>query len=497
MKNNFARIFIAFLTLSFFLTAFRAEANEADKIRVGVLQFESKASGVTQQQADAVMDLLVRSLSGSKTIAVFERSQLKETVGKEVRLGQSGLVDPSTAAELGKVAGVQYILLGAVTELSSKASGGAIPIYGSLGIATGSEEARTTIDVRVIDTSTGAIHLALSEQGSSKSEVSGLTIAGAVLAEGTFGGLEGRAIEDAVMRLAWNIRSELGGESSHVLSVDSKSARIDIGSSTGAKEGSVYLVYMDGETIRGMDGEIVGRERVPLAILKAKDVSYNYSTCTIVTGSKSSMIERGDKIVPITRAKAKGIKLASKRPARARFSEYDEFLSGGDSSASVAKAPSIDDRLSEIAQEQESSKPSEEPAPSKQPTHSEEPPSSKQPQPTPKKAAKKAGFDPNTSTDSKVIQTYDLPSGQKNIIGIKHRTAYNNYRAGQYSKAFKMFVEAAEAAPEANYLSAYWAGVTAHKRGKKDESLAWINKALEINPNYEPAQTFKTKTLKK
>ena len=96
------------------------------KVRVGVLQFESKTSGVSQQQANAVMDLMTRALASSKSISVIERAQL-DKVGKEIRLGQSGLVDASTAAEVGRIAGVQYILLGAVTELNKKASGGAIP----------------------------------------------------------------------------------------------------------------------------------------------------------------------------------------------------------------------------------------------------------------------------------------------------------------------------------------------------------------------------------
>ena len=62
-----------------------------EKVRIGVFQFESKTSGVTQQQANAVMDLMTRALASSKSISVIERAQL-DKVGKEIRLGQSGLV---------------------------------------------------------------------------------------------------------------------------------------------------------------------------------------------------------------------------------------------------------------------------------------------------------------------------------------------------------------------------------------------------------------------
>ena len=183
-----------------------------EKVRIGVFQFESKTSGVSQQQANAVMDMMTRALASSKSISVIERAQL-DKVGKEIKLGQSGLVDASTAAEVGRVAGVQYILLGAVTELNKKASGGAIPLFGNIGIATSSEEAQATIDVRLVDTSTAEVKLALSETGYSSNETSGLYLGGAVLAEGTFDGLESRAISDSVTRLAARIRGAIGGES--------------------------------------------------------------------------------------------------------------------------------------------------------------------------------------------------------------------------------------------------------------------------------------------
>ena len=83
---------------------------QEERVRIGVFQFESKTSGVTQQQANAVMDLMTRALASSKSISVIERAQL-DKVGKEIRLGQSGLVDASTAAEVGRIAGVQYIYM--------------------------------------------------------------------------------------------------------------------------------------------------------------------------------------------------------------------------------------------------------------------------------------------------------------------------------------------------------------------------------------------------
>ena len=448
-----------------------------EKVRIGVFQFESKTSGVSQQQANAVMDMMTRALASSKSISVIERAQL-DKVGKEIKLGQSGLVDASTAAEVGRVAGVQYILLGAVTELNKKASGGAIPLFGNIGIATSSEEAQATIDVRLVDTSTAEVKLALSETGYSSNETSGLYLGGAVLAEGTFDGLESRAISDSVTRLAARIRGSLGGESSHVVAVADKEATIDIGSSMGAKEGALYLVYADGKTIRGMSGEEIGRERLAFAVLKVREATPTYSNCTFVKGGKAALVRRGDKVEPISSRMIKSLKFAGSRPA-ASSGTFEQIFGNAPKDGEAPQAAPAADVTAATPETPPSA------------------PITEQPKPATGEAKVIPGFDPNRSTDAKVIETLALSVGDRNLVGIMQRNAYNKFKNGRYKDAYVDFCKAADAHPSVNYLSAYWAGVTAHKLRKTDEALQWIDKALAINPNYKPAQEFKSKTLKK
>jgi tetratricopeptide (TPR) repeat protein len=45
--------------------------------------------------------------------------------------------------------------------------------------------------------------------------------------------------------------------------------------------------------------------------------------------------------------------------------------------------------------------------------------------------------------------------------------------------------------PSGNYLDAYWAAVAYHKMKKRSESQFWLERALDINPDYEPAKKFK------
>jgi curli biogenesis system outer membrane secretion channel CsgG len=322
------KIGIAALFLCVLPTYFpdRADAADGEKIRVGIVGFQSKADGVSDRQAEIITDLFTRELANSKSISVYEREQLAR-VGEEVRLSLSGLVDMNTAVEVGKLAGVQYILTGAVTELSEKTSGGGgfvpipkIPVLGGVGVGGGAHRATAGLDIRVIDTTTGEVALALSETGTAVNTASAVAISGFAVAEAEFGGLEARAIADAVTRLSNAIRNILGDESSRVIKVSGKDFTIDVGSTMGAKTGALYLVYADGEEIRGMEGEFLGQEKIPLAVLKVAAVSSNFSVCALAPGSSGRLVQRGDRIEPVSAASLKGLKFASSRPTASRRS---------------------------------------------------------------------------------------------------------------------------------------------------------------------------------
>ncbi|NCC97544.1 MAG: hypothetical protein EOM02_12025, partial [Synergistales bacterium] len=85
---------------------------------------------------------------------------------------------------------------------------------------------------------------------------------------------------------------------------------------------------------------------------------------------------------------------------------------------------------------------------------------------------------------------YPTDKRTKNNIKIAHRGAYSAYSKKQYKKAFEMFDRAFNLYPEGNYLHAYWAGRTAFNLRRKSDARSWMDRALEINPNYVPALDF-------
>ncbi|GHS95069.1 hypothetical protein AGMMS50276_09380 [Synergistales bacterium] len=309
---------IAFLVLSLLAFPVASEAANSDIVQLGVMEFVSKANGVSPMEADAIMDVFTLTLTNSKSIAVVERARL-DLIAREQKLAMSGLVDVNTAAEIGRIAGVQYMLLGAVTELSRHTSGGTVPLPFLGGVAIGGEkqEVRVTINARIVDVTTSEVCLAISETGSSSSSSGGITMQGFAYIEKEFGGLEARAIADAVNRLSHEIREFLGGENSYVIEVKDKNhVRIDVGSTMGAKKGSLYLVYAEGQAIRNMSGEVIDREKIPLAALKVSNAESAHSVCELVSkGGKVDNIRRGDRIEPITSAEVKKMKFAATRPS--------------------------------------------------------------------------------------------------------------------------------------------------------------------------------------
>ena len=94
-------------------------------------------SSITQQQKAKVAVIPFRELDGRQTILgtylsealvteLFKRGGLEivertmlDRIMEELRLGESGLIDPSTARQVGQVAGVEAIITGTITDLQS------------------------------------------------------------------------------------------------------------------------------------------------------------------------------------------------------------------------------------------------------------------------------------------------------------------------------------------------------------------------------------------
>jgi curli biogenesis system outer membrane secretion channel CsgG len=470
-KKKFFAAFFVFFVWAFIVSAAPGTASAAvdQRIRIGILPFDNKAKGVNVEQADIITDVFTRELVQSKALAIIERTQLQK-IGEEQRFEQSALVEQSTAVEVGKIAGVQYILLGAVTQLDKKASGAAV-----YGVVFASDQVSVTIDMRIIDVATAEVRMALRAEGTSKNDTVGFLSGNISVLSGQFSGGEASAVADAVATLAHNVRAALGSESSHVIAANGDDIVLDV---TAPREGILYLVYSDGKSLTDMSGNLIGMEKVPIAVIKVRDVNSGHSVASVVpNGGSKRLVQRGDKVEPITTEKAKqlssGKKFVTSRP-KEQSGTFESIF--GNNSGSASGPP------------QEASGPSDfsgSGAPKSDTPAMAQSPAAAAPVPA---LASNRPFE-NTSTDPvKVIPTYGLAMGDANTLRIAHINA----RKLSGKKAYDKYVELANSYG-VDYLAAYQAGRIAQQLKKKDDAKAWYGKSLTINPDYKPAQEAQKK----
>lgn len=108
-------------------------------------QYEAQLPGA--QLADYVMDELVNT----GLFDVVERDKL-DSVMKEIGFGQSGMVDPGTAAQFGRLLGAGYLLTGRVVSLSSEQRK-----FSGYGINTTNTVLTLSVSIRIADVQSGSI----------------------------------------------------------------------------------------------------------------------------------------------------------------------------------------------------------------------------------------------------------------------------------------------------------------------------------------------------
>ncbi len=155
------------ISLILALVLFISLADAQLKKRVAISSFEDKTGSGYSHLGSGVADMLTTALVKSAKFTVIERQEL-ERVLSEQKLGESGLVTAETAPKIGKLLGVELLIVGSVSEFGTKenqVSGGLSFISGGIKRKT----SRAVVDVRLINTVTGEIVAAEKEEGEESS----------------------------------------------------------------------------------------------------------------------------------------------------------------------------------------------------------------------------------------------------------------------------------------------------------------------------------------
>ena len=192
---------------------------------------------------------------GDFKFSVIERDKLN-LVLKEQGLAQTGAIDPASAAKVGKILGVKYIILGGIDKFNVDNTRAGV---GRFGVGGNLLQSNATISLRVIDSTTAERVISISGDGQVKKGggfikdasfsrdaewgVASETVneaAKAVVAKLTTGDYLAR-ISDAAMP---------GGlVEGKIIKVDGNKAYINLGSSSGIKMGDKFNVINVGEAL--------------------------------------------------------------------------------------------------------------------------------------------------------------------------------------------------------------------------------------------------------
>ena len=184
---KFGRLSAFFLALYLVATLVFPPVTFANaKRRVAVLPFEYGAVSSQVGTVDVgkgIVSLIITRLVNDGTYSVCER-QVMDQILKEQNLSTSDRAHPATAAKIGKLLGVDAIIVGTVTQFGFEnhstnvgaglsAASSYIPYVGGLGgfggLTVHKQKVKVAIDARLVDINTGEILGAVNGGGGNRS----------------------------------------------------------------------------------------------------------------------------------------------------------------------------------------------------------------------------------------------------------------------------------------------------------------------------------------
>jgi curli biogenesis system outer membrane secretion channel CsgG len=258
------------------------------------MDFENKTGYHGWRLGRGAADMLTTELVKSGKLDMFEREQL-DNVLKEQNLGSSGRIDPTTAARIGKLLGVKYIITGAVTEYGRSKSGGGGP-----DIKVGKTTYQATVDVRLVDTTSGRIVFADTGSGTK----SGLRVkvfgwgGGEKANEKSSKEVMRLAIKDVARKMETvNLsnstssrvsRTSTNGSDAKALvaDVDGNIITLNKGADVGFKQGQTVTIKRQGKVIKDpATGKVLKVKFKTVGTVKLTTVEGSYSEGETISGS--------------------------------------------------------------------------------------------------------------------------------------------------------------------------------------------------------------------
>jgi curli biogenesis system outer membrane secretion channel CsgG len=300
------------------------------KKRVAVFDFDfatvqSNANAVFGTNVDVgkgIADLLVKFLVKDGTYSVIDRKAMDKILAEQ-NFSNSDRANPNSAAKLGKLLGVDAIIVGSITEFGNETkntniggNGGNWGGFGIGGFGHKKSKAIVAVDARIVDIDTAEI-LGVAEGKGESSRESTSMLGGGGDWHGFGGGnvdfgssdfqqtIIGEAVNTAVQQMSGELITDNSklqvrtiSVSGLVAAVDSGQIILNVGAKAGLKVGDQLTVERVTREIKDPStGQVIRRMTSPVGVVRITDVDDISSVCVPVSGTD---FKAGDAVKTVT-----------------------------------------------------------------------------------------------------------------------------------------------------------------------------------------------------
>jgi curli biogenesis system outer membrane secretion channel CsgG len=311
-------------------TAAPASAAAGRKKRVAIFDFDyatvhSDVASLFGSDVDVgkgVSDLLVKYLVKDGTYSVIERKAMDKILAEQ-NFSNSDRANPNSAAQIGKLLGVDAIIVGSITQFGNETKntnvGGAGAGFGGFGVGGfGHKKSKAIvgIDARIVNIDTAEILGVAEGKGESSRESTSLLGGGGSwhgfgAGNVDFGSSDfqntiiGEAVKQAVEKTSTEIIADAGKFQARTITVSGLVAAVDagqvvlnVGSKAGLKVGDQLNVERVSREIKDpATGKVIRRMSATIGVVRVTDVDDISSVCAPVSGTGFKV---GDAVKTIT-----------------------------------------------------------------------------------------------------------------------------------------------------------------------------------------------------
>ncbi len=332
MRKNWLFASLVYFLLAGMMASAFAQAAPAPtrKKRVAIMDFDyatvhGGVSAIFGQDVDigkGITDLLVKYLVKDGTYSVIERKALDKILAEQ-NFSNSDRANPASAAKIGKLLGIDAMIVGSITQFGNETKntkiggvGGGFGGFGVGGFGRKNSKANVAIDARIVDIDTGEILAVAEGKGESRRSSTSLLGGGGNWHGFGAGGVDfgssdfqntiiGEAVKAATEQLSTEViagNTKLAVRTvivqGLVAAVEGGQIILNVGAPSGIKVGDHMSVERVTKEIKDpATGKVLRRLSTPVGVVKITDVDEVSAIAEPVSGAGFKV---GDAVKTVT-----------------------------------------------------------------------------------------------------------------------------------------------------------------------------------------------------